>query len=166
MKIKKHKQSNHVISENVNVNQNPEITLNLSSSEDNCEKPEIYKIVNKNKSINRKDFIKMSAAIGGLAVLNGLLQSCDEESSLDIEIDGKNCTCHVVCVCNTVVEGGDMSYKKGNSYISKYNQQGLCTCDTVCTCNSICSCDSVCSCDSHSESYYYSGGSYTYWYPN
>jgi len=158
MKKGKLKPKKESIQKDVNINLNPNDSLNPIKEGKN-EEPEIYKIFKRGNSINRKDFIKSSTTIGGLAALGALMQGC-EESYLDIETDGKNCTCHAVCACNTDWEDGN-KYDKGYKFESQYDEHHSCTCDTVCTCNSVCTCDAVkvCSCDSE-------GGGYTYWYPN
>ncbi len=127
------------------------------------EPPKIYKIGKRGLSIDRKDFLKSIATLGGLAALGNTLQSC-EESYLDIQNDGKTCTCHAVCTCNT--DWDNKMSDSGNSFSSIYDVNNTCTCDTVCTCNSVCSCDLVCSCDTEGGGTYYGGGYYTYWYPN
>lgn len=161
MKKEKLKLKKDSIQNDVNINLNPNDSLN-PIKEDRNEQPEIYKIFKRGKSINRKDFIKNSAVLGGLAALGNLLQNC-KESELDIETNGKNCTCHVVCTCNSEQETeytGD-NKKTGDQYVSYYDINQNCSCDTVCTCNSVCSCNTVCNCDSHGDS-----GGGTYWYPN
>jgi hypothetical protein len=149
------------------VNLNPDDSL-FPVVDDKDEKPEIYKISKRGLSINRKDFIKAASGLAGLAALGSLLQSC-EESELDIEKSGKNCTCHVVCTCNTDPGDSEDNHEIGNNMESWYDSRQVCQCDTVCTCNTVCTCDTVCSCNSDSGggggggSYYYT---YSYWYPN
>lgn len=131
----------------------------------NEEQPEIYKINKGDNSLNRKNFVKSAASLTGLAALGNMLKSCEDESYLYIEKTGDNCTCHAVCACNTDVEdSNDLKYDKGNEFVSKYDANKKCTCDTVCTCNSICTCDSVCPCDTHTNNGY--TYTYTYFYPN
>jgi hypothetical protein len=126
------------------------------------EQPEVYLISKGSKALNRKNFFKSAASVAGLAALGNVLKSC-EESYFYIEKTGDNCTCHAVCSCNVDVgDGNKFRYDKGNEYISKYDTNKNCTCDTVCTCNSICSCDSVCPCDFHDTNTY----TYTYFYPS
>jgi hypothetical protein len=134
--------------------------------ESDSEEPEIFMISKRSSSLDRKSFIKSAAAIGGLAALGSLMSGC-EESELEIENDGKNCTCHAVCSCNTDTWEDDRkkNYEKGNTFGTRYDINKNCTCNTVCTCNSVCTCDSVCSCDTEGGG---GGGGYyyTYWYPN
>jgi hypothetical protein len=125
----------------------------------NGDPPEIYKISKRGNSLDRKDFFKSAASVAGLAALGTILNSC-QESKLDIERDGDNCTCHAVCACNT--EGVDESSTKGAKNESLYDSHNICTCDMVCTCNTVCSCDTVCTCNSQGGG---GGGGGSYWYP-
>jgi hypothetical protein len=61
--------------------------------------------------------------------------------------DAGQCTCHVVCTCDTVRGSGDRRE-------SQYSDTGACTCNTVCTCNS------------QGSSGGGGGGGSTYYYPN
>lgn len=97
----------------------------------------------------RREFLKSLAGIAGIAALSGMVAGCDP-SAVSISTDANgNCTCHVVCACDTENDGQTSTY--GSVYDGV-----VCTCDTVCTCNTV----SSCSCDSNS------GGSCGYWYPN
>ena len=125
--------------------------------------PRVFKIAirgNKILKSNRRGFLKSSAAgVSGLLSLQALLSGCQEESEIELRCDDENCTCHVVCTCDTVND--DDKKLKDVTWTSEYDQT-VCTCDLVCTCNTVCTCDVVntCTCDTVSSG----GGSY--WYPN
>ena len=115
------------------------------------QKPEVYKIA----SVNRREFMtdaaKTFVGLAGISLLTQLLTSC-EKQEIRIENDGENCTCHVVCNCDT--EGASKKSTKQGQW-----ENNTCTCNTVCTCDTVCTCNS--------EGGGGGGGySYYYYYPN
>lgn len=140
----------------------PDDSINSFGAEPD-EAPEIFGIHIRGRNVDRAGFLKSAASLTGLAALGSVLKSC-EESEYDIVKKNDNCSCHVVCTCNSEIKNGE-KYEKGSTFISTYDINKKCICDTICTCNTICTCDSVCGCNSDGGG---GGGSYsyTYWYPN
>lgn len=110
--------------------------------------PVIFKMIKKEQAEDksRRNFLKNLATgtIGLAGAAAAVTSVACKESAYMVHGDGHNCTCHVVCTCDTVsgVQSTMDSYWDGQ----------------VCTCNTVCVCDTVGSSDS--------GGSDTYWYPN
>ncbi len=143
------------------------------SSEKQCEhppeknsedKPEIFGLVIRGmaKTPSRREFIKKIGAAAGVSALGAALLGCGSE--YDINSANGDCTCHVVCGCDTQ-KLGDSQSTRDAEHVTQMDGE-VCTCNTVCTCNLVCTCDTVCNCDSEGGgggggSYYY-----TYYYPN
>jgi len=124
------------------------------------EPPKIFKIVKRISvtSEGRREFLKKIAGAAGVTAVADILAGCDG-SDYVVNSDGHQCTCHVVCACDTV---GDKSDKYGTKWGHEW-EGTVCTCDAVCTCNTVCTCHSVCTCDSEGGD---DGYVYHYWYPN
>jgi hypothetical protein len=122
------------------------------SGNDATDGPRVLRCARVGEAPSRRAILR---GAGGAAILGGATAlGCSNlgSSELDIRLDPDgNCTCHVVCTCDTDKGGA------GSHWSAEYDSEGHCTCDTVCTCNTVCTCDS--------EGGGGGGGS-SYWYPN
>lgn len=115
-----------------------------------AEEPKVYKVSKR----GRRHFLKNTAegitGITGLIGLSSIISGCEESADIDIQTDGEICTCHVICHCDTVYEGGNQSLHDA------LWENGYCTCNTICTCNSV---------NTGGGSGGGGGGGSSYWYP-
>jgi hypothetical protein len=115
------------------------------------EVPQVFQVAKRTnkKQTERRRFLKNMAGIAGMVTIADILTGCDSDYS--ITSNASQCTCHVVCTCDTEsLEGDDSQWE------AEYSG-GVCTCNTVCTC------DTVCTCNTEGGS---SCSSCGYWYPN
>ncbi len=108
--------------------------------------PQIFQVVKRTnkKQAERRRFFKSMIGVTGLAAIADILTGC--ESDYSITGSASQCTCHVVCSCDT--EGLD---SEDSEWEVQYS-------GVVCTCNKVCTCDTV--------STGGGGSSCGYWYPN
>lgn len=118
------------------------------------EPPRLFKVArrgNPKVANDRREFLKDAAAgVGVFLGLGSILSGCEKDADIEIWTDDENCTCHVVCTCDTVDDDNKATWE------SEFNGV-VCSCDLVCTCNTV----STCGCNTHSG-----GGGGSYWYPN
>jgi len=128
--------------------------LNVEKEKDS---PRIFNMVkrNSNNPKGRRRFIKNLAGASGITAIASIFSKC-KFSEFDVLAGDDQCTCHVVCTCDS--EGKDTSNYETEWKSQYYGQE--CTCDTVCTCNTVCTCDTVGGGGGGG------GGGSHYWYPN